>query len=244
MKILLVGDDGIDIYQFGDVTKLSPEAPIPVFVPAYKKQSPGMAGNVRRNLERLGCQVTYLSDKTSVKTRMIDRSSRQQLLRIDEDIISSPTDVDMFGIDTFDAVVISDYDKGTVDYEIIEKLRQAFSGPIFVDTKKIDLARLEGCLVKINRIEHERIKTACSDLIVTLGADGARYKDQIFPAQSIEVIDVCGAGDTFLAALCVGYLETQDIAQAMDFAQRASEVTIKHVGVYAPTREEIDETRR
>jgi sugar/nucleoside kinase (ribokinase family) len=58
------------------------------------------------------------------------------------------------------------------------------------------------------------------------------------------VIDVCGAGDTFLAALCVGYLETQDIARAIDFAQRASEITIRHVGVYAPTREEIDEIRR
>jgi D-glycero-beta-D-manno-heptose-7-phosphate kinase len=244
MKILLLGDDGVDIYQFGDVTKLSPEAPIPVFVPTHKKQAPGMAGNVCRNLETLGCQVTYLSDKTSVKTRMIDRQSRQQLLRIDEDTMSLPIDSDISYVNEFDAVVISDYDKGTIDYGIIEKLQQTFSGPIFVDTKKTDLARLEGCFVKINRIEHERIKTTCSGLIVTLGADGARYKDQIFPAQSIEVIDVCGAGDTFLAALCVGYLETQDIARAIDFAQRASEVTIKHVGVYAPTREEIDEIRR
>jgi ribokinase len=54
-----------------------------------------------------------------------------------------------------------------------------------------------------------------------------------------DIIDVTGAGDTFLAALVYKHLETKDIATAIKFANRASGVTVKHVGVYAPRLEEI-----
>jgi sugar/nucleoside kinase (ribokinase family) len=108
-----------------------------------------------------------------------------------------------------------------------------------VDTKKTDLARLAGCIVKINNKEYNDAKTLCEDLIVTQGRQGARYKDQTYPAVEIAVTDVCGAGDTFLAALCYEYLKTQHMDQAIEFAIRASAVTVQHIGVYAPTLEEI-----
>jgi sugar/nucleoside kinase (ribokinase family) len=54
------------------------------------------------------------------------------------------------------------------------------------------------------------------------------------------VIDVCGAGDTFLAALAYEYLNTDgNMEAAVEFAIRASAVTVQHTGVYAPTLEEI-----
>ena len=59
-KILLVGDNCKDIYQYGTIDRLSPEAPVPVFVPTYKEEREGMAGNVSKNLEALGCKVNYL----------------------------------------------------------------------------------------------------------------------------------------------------------------------------------------
>ena len=244
MKILLVGDDGIDVYRFGSANRISPEAPVPVFVPLSEKKTPGMAGNVRENLQALNCEVTYLHSKTSVKTRLIDMNSRQHLLRIDEDRSSDPVDVGLVDLQNFDAIVISDYNKGTVNYDTIKYMRRHFSGPIFVDTKKTDLAQLEGCWVKINRIEYEQLKTECTGLIVTLGADGARYKGNIYSTFTIDVIDACGAGDTFLAALVVEYLNTGKMDLAIQFAIRASAVTIQHVGVYAPTREEIDAITR
>jgi sugar/nucleoside kinase (ribokinase family) len=62
----------------------------------------------------------------------------------------------------------------------------------------------------------------------------------LFPAPEIEVSDVTGAGDTFLSALCYQYLCNQGNMQlAIEFAIRASSVTVQHVGVYAPTLEEI-----
>ena len=51
---------------------------------------------------------------------------------------------------------------------------------------------------------------------------------------------MCGAGDTFLAALAIGYLETEKMEDAIEFAMKAAAITVKYIGVYAPTREEIE----
>ncbi len=238
LRILLVGDNCLDVYQFGTVDRISPEAPVPVFVAGHTEQRAGMAGNVKNNLEALGCDVDFLFDGISKKTRLIDSRSKQQIVRIDNDVACKSVVVDYNAL-YYDAVVVSDYNKGTVSYEIIEKLRREFSGPIFVDTKKTDLARLEGCIVKINQLEHSRITSACTDLIVTLGDQGARWNQIHFTSKRVEVADVCGAGDTFLAALAYKYLVERSMSQAINFAIRASAVTVQHIGNYAPTSKEI-----
>ena len=239
-NILLIGDNCIDIYQYGTIDRLSPEAPVPVFVPTHQEEREGMAGNVFKNLETLGCNINYLFGKTSTKTRLIDQRSRQQIARIDNDVISEPM---VFATDipqTYDAVIVSDYNKGTVSYELIEELIK-LSTPIFIDTKKTDLDRMQGAWVKINELEYSKIKSECSGLIVTYGAKGADVKHHGIncSAPTVEVVDVTGAGDTFLAALAYQYLVTRDIKLAVEFATRAASVTVQHVGVYAPTLKEI-----
>ena len=93
-KILLIGDNCTDIYQFGTVDRLSPEAPIPVFVPSHTVEKAGMAGNVLMNLKALGCDVNFLCGHASKKTRLIDSRSKQQIVRIDEDVKSTPIAID------------------------------------------------------------------------------------------------------------------------------------------------------
>jgi D-beta-D-heptose 7-phosphate kinase/D-beta-D-heptose 1-phosphate adenosyltransferase len=238
-KILLIGDDCLDVYQFGTVDRISPEAPVPVFECKYEDTKPGMAGNVLRNLEILGCKVTYLHNETSTKTRLIDIRSKQQIVRIDSDSRCTPLTFDTVIPPGYDAVVVSDYNKGTVTYELLKELREGFTGPIFVDTKKTDLARLEGCIVKINQLEYSRITSQCTDLIVTQGDKGAVWNDIHFTTRRVEVADVCGAGDTFLAALTYRYLIDGNMAPAINFAICASAVTVQHIGNYAPNIEEI-----
>jgi D-beta-D-heptose 7-phosphate kinase/D-beta-D-heptose 1-phosphate adenosyltransferase len=239
-NILLLGDSCRDIYQFGTVDRMSPEAPVPVFVPSYREERDGMASNVFKNLEALGCDVNYLFGETSVKTRLIDSRSRQQIVRIDDDVESEPMTFETAIPPGYDAIVISDYNKGLITYELVEELRREFSGPIFVDTKKQNLARFEGCIVKINQVEHKARSSDCSNMIVTQGKQGALYNNKMYPAAAIDVIDVCGAGDTFLAALAYEYLNTDgNMEAAVEFAIRASAVTVQHTGVYAPTLEEI-----
>lgn len=239
-KILLIGDDGVDVYQYGTVDRISPEAPVPVFKFSHEEQRAGMAGNVCVNLAALGCGVRYLHGETSTKTRLIDTRSKQQIVRIDNDVESQPLELESIDYTLYDSVVISDYNKGTVSYELVETIRKEYAGPIFVDTKKTDVYRFEGCYVKINSLEHSRLTSFCSGLIITEGSDGARLGGHTYPAPTVEVSDVCGAGDTFLAALAYGYLCANSIENAIEFANRAASVTVQHLGVYAPTLKELE----
>ncbi|MEY3202300.1 MAG: D-glycero-beta-D-manno-heptose-7-phosphate kinase [Pseudomonadota bacterium] len=109
-RILVVGDVMLDRYWFGDVSRISPEAPVPVVKVERAEERPGGAANVARNAASLGAQVSLVScvgdDEagealarlmaadhiaahlhrdsalaTTVKLRVIGR--QQQLLRID-----------------------------------------------------------------------------------------------------------------------------------------------------------------
>jgi bifunctional ADP-heptose synthase (sugar kinase/adenylyltransferase) len=241
-NILLIGDACEDTYTYGYVDRISPEAPVPVFEPHSTIHKDGMAGNVCKNLEALGCTVNFLHGAVSKKNRLIDRRTKQQILRIDHDAESQPIMFETAVPPVYDAVVISDYNKGTVSYELIEDLVKEVDVPIFVDTKKTDLARLAGCYVKINALEKSRaISLPKIDyLIVTQGYHGATWNGWGFPAETAgDVTDVCGAGDTFLAALAYQFLVTNSMSDAVKFANKAAAITVQHVGVYAPTLEEI-----
>lgn len=109
-RVLVVGDVMLDRYWFGEVSRISPEAPVPVVKVERTEERPGGAANVARNIAALGAQATLLSvvgaDEagaalarllaesaidaslhedaqlaTTVKLRVIGR--QQQLLRID-----------------------------------------------------------------------------------------------------------------------------------------------------------------
>lgn len=241
-KIILIGDNCIDEYHYGSVDRISPEAPVPVFVPTHIVTKPGMAANVRENLRNLGFEVVEYLGRPSRKSRLIDQRSKQHLLRIDHDVISDPLLAEHIILDA-NAIVISDYDKGVVTYELIKEIRGRFLGPIFIDTKKTDLAKFDDCYVKINSLEYREAKTYNNLLIVTHGARGVTFKsnevEKHYESKHVEVADVCGAGDTFLASFVYKFMYSNNIDESIDFAIRASAVTVQHIGVYAPTLEEI-----
>ena len=245
MKILLIGDSCQDHYDLGRVDRISPEAPVPVFVPTVRHKNNGMAANVAENLRQLGIKVDLRDRFVGTKTRLVDERSRQQLIRIDTDAKTVlPLEFEQLPRFTHDAVVISDYGKGTVTYELLTYIHNKVKVPVFVDTKKTDLSGFPKFWFKINSLEAARLISRPGKIIVTRGRDGVEFDDRTYAVPQIDVTDVCGAGDTFLAALAVRYLETTDIQEAIQFAIAASSVTVKHWGVYAPTREEIDEARR
>jgi len=109
-RVLVVGDVMLDRYWFGDVQRISPEAPVPVVKIDHSEERPGGAANVARNIAALEGKASLLSvvgaDEagrilaniladsgidaslhedaglaTTVKLRVIGR--QQQLLRID-----------------------------------------------------------------------------------------------------------------------------------------------------------------
>ena len=241
-NVLLIGDSCTDIYNIGTVDRLSPEAPVPVIKTTETKIVPGMAANVKQNLENLGIYADFITNNEVIsKTRYIDRRSGQHMLRVDDEPEIVPwSGRTTFPIDTYDAVVISDYDKGFLTYKHIESIIEN-SIPVFIDTKKTDLERFQGAWVKVNELEYSRLKSECSGLIVTLGDRGAKvpHHDIYCPTKSVEVMDVCGCGDTFMAALVTQYLFTKDIEKAIIFANIAAGITVQHRGNYAPSYDEI-----
>ena len=243
LKVILIGDTCIDEYQYGTVDRISTEAPVPIFVPFRTEIKSGMANNVKDNLVALGVDVDAHTSGSSKKTRLIDTKSKQHLLRIDEDNMSIPCNLDYIltsvGTDV-DAFVISDYEKGFVSTQLIKDLRKHYTGPIFVDTKKRDLKQFEGCILKINEVEYNNRISDCADLIVTHGSNHVAYKDKKYEVPHVPTFDVCGAGDTFLAALTYGYLTMNNMDSAIEFAIKASSITVQHIGVYAPTLGEIN----
>lgn len=113
-RVLVVGDAMLDRYWYGDVERISPEAPVPVVAVKKEIDLPGGAANVARNVRALGAQCTLFSisgddreadslerllaendirfrferDKllnTIVKLRVVSKHLHQQMLRIDFD---------------------------------------------------------------------------------------------------------------------------------------------------------------
>ena len=85
-KVLLIGDSCTDVYVYGDVKRLNPEAPVPVLEPKREHTSQGMAWNVYNNMLAFGLDVYMITQMETIKkTRYIDEKSNQQILRVDEE---------------------------------------------------------------------------------------------------------------------------------------------------------------
>ncbi len=241
MKILLIGDSCEDRYFYGDVKRLNPEAPVPIL--EYKRgvTSKGMVWNVRENLISFGVEV-YISthQEKIIKTRYIDEKSNQQILRSDEepDITPLPYEFPDEWKSTYDALVISDYNKGFITQEKLFELSNWFQGPVFIDTKKTCIPG--NAFIKVNESEFKKITHFIPDnMIITKGGEGTEYQGKLYPAEKVNVFDVVGAGDTFLAALTYGYLKYGRIDKAIPLANKAAAVAVSHRGTYVLTEEDV-----
>ena len=63
----------------------------------------------------------------------------------------------------------------------------------------------------------------------------------MYPAEKVNVYDVVGAGDTFLAGLVYGYLTYNDIEQALMLGNRAAAIAVQQLGTYVLQQEDIHE---
>ena len=218
---------------------------------------PGMSGNVRKNLEELGCAVCHITNENKIiKTRIIDSKFNNHIVRLDDHNEGCDTLEDSHIEDIedkiiskirFDAVIISDYDKGFLPYDsakhLIDTIRKYNEDcPIFVDTKKTDVSCYNEVFLKINELESARIKNNGKEnnVITTLGKRGAMYNGKMYDSRKTDVSDICGAGDTFISSLAFSYLcENKDIEKAIKFSNISSSISVRNIGVYSPTIEDL-----
>ena len=239
-KVLLIGDSCIDEYVYGICERLNPEAPVPILRETRVETQKGMAWNVRENLMSFGIDVYVLTQEEKiVKRRFIDERYNQQILRVDIEKDSKPLDYDL-PQEYFDALVISDYDKGFITSSRIFDLAEKFDGPVFIDSKKRHLP-VENAFVKINEEEYSKLSYKSENLIVTKGSKGADYQGKNYPAVGVSVFDVCGAGDTFLSALVYFYLLYGKIEKAIPYANKAAAIAVTHFGTYILSKEDVYE---
>ena len=238
MKVLLIGDSCTDVFVYGDVRRLNPEAPVPILEPKREKRTEGMAWNVYNNLNALGVYVDMITQEEEItKTRYIHETSNQQILRLDEESEVTPLDDEVLDGE-YDALVISDYDKGFISQTKLFELCNNFDGPIFIDTKKIAIPG--NAFIKVNEYEFKKITHFIPDnMIITKGGEGTEYKGKLYPAEKVKVFDVVGAGDTFLAALTYGYLKYGSIEEAIPFANKAAAIAVSHTGTYVLKEEDV-----
>ena len=264
MRVLVIGDSCQDVFVYGDIERISPEAPIPVFKPTHEKSNSGMAKNVSSNVESLDMVIHTVTNKNSIiKKRYVDNRSGQMVLRVDEHDYCDRIDNNLlsglvknrfkqppFGFKSqrefhYDAIIISDYCKGFLEEEDIQYICENNEN-VFVDTKKkLGEWIKDADYIKINELEYLKNHEVLSEngfeekLIVTLGSNGCRYKGLEYPVKKVPVREISGAGDTFIVGLVRGYLDTNNIYEAIKFAQKCTNIVIQKNGVSIVTMEEI-----
>jgi D-glycero-beta-D-manno-heptose-7-phosphate kinase len=302
-KVVTIGDVMLDEYVWGQVSRISPEAPVPVVAVDRRTHLPGGAGNAAAGVAALEansvlCSVvgddsagerlqTALTDcgidctrmvveaerVTTVKTRVIAHS--QQVVRTDfEERRSLTEQVEnaliasiLAAVEGVDGVLISDYAKGVVSPRVAQETIAAARArgiPVVVDPKGRDYAKYRGASVLTPNLldtEHaasmhiesyddlleagRRLQGSLDGarLLVTRGAEGMTLLSPDgsvdIAAESHDVYDVTGAGDTVVAVLAVALARGIDMEDAMRLANSGAGVAVGKVGAARVTLDEL-----
>lgn len=240
-KVLVIGDSCEDVYVYGSCNRLCPDAPVPVLIPKKTVTTGGMARNTYNNLKSLHSNVEFLTNPEHItKTRYVDIKTNQMLVRVDSEqsVLKRIENLQNIDLTIYDAIIISDYCKGFLEVDDIRYICQ--NNPnTFIDTKKIlgDYC-IDAKIIKINELEYQNNVNAHVDmslfsdnLITTLGESGCRYKNKLYSVKRVEIKDMTGAGDTFIASLVYKYIMTGDMESAILFANECATIIVQQKGV-------------
>ncbi len=206
------------------------------------------------------CKTRILSQNHHI-TRVDFESRKEVDNEIEQAILGSFDAI----LDSIDAIVLEDYNKGLLSSQIIQHIitsAQQRNVPVLVDPKLRNFFAYKGCSVfKPNLLEmaaslgivlhnnddeveqacrllHEKIKA--ETIIVTRGEKGMTIYNGSFThieATSLEVADVSGAGDTVIGTLALGAASGVDIVTNATIANLAAGTVCQEVGA-VPVRPE------
>ena len=302
-NILVIGDVMLDTYFTGDVKRISPEAPVPVFRKKFERSVLGGAANVAANLIAAGQTVSVMAivgfdstwekikklfDEQNINTELILQLERpttektrflaannQQVIRLDVEETDplSENDCKKFinaldqKIDQFDLVLVSDYLKGLLTYDLMQcviQMAKTHDIPVIIDVKDPNVKKYSGAtLLKPNLKElhdltglkvdtddeiiaaSEQLRENCSAkyVLTTCGGRGMVLigdgEPYFVPAFGQEVFDVTGAGDTTVSYLGACIVNGFTMREAVDIANTAAGIQVSKVGTSAVYWREI-----
>lgn len=208
---------------------------------------------------------TYLCHgyETMVKHRFVNKDTSEYLFRSDNFQKFSQQSVELFekALDhfipghKFDAVVFSDYDKGTLTKDMYVQVALGRTDLVVVDSKRVDLSMYAGSQVlKVNEEEYSRqvskgpytsVESLFDYVVVTKGKNGSELRQQErsksndkmyvnhveqFPVISVNAKDVTGCGDTHTAAMTFALLKSKDIRMAVKFGNACARNVVQKFG--------------
>ena len=154
LRVIVIGDIMIDRYYHGVVSRISPEAPVPVLDWRKTVDRPGGASNVALNLKKLNCQVEMISvigkdDYATIAQRQMNEIGIvTHFYRLDqEDTHPISSEAESFILNSFSqaikkgisTVILQDYNKGIFQEDLIHQiisLANLNQIPVCVDPKK------------------------------------------------------------------------------------------------------------
>lgn len=217
--------------------------------------------------------VVTSSLPTISKTRIVGRT--QQLLRLDIESRDRPSGQELEHLQErvlallakVHAVVLSDYAKGTLTYELCAATIRAarrLDVPVFVDPKTSDLSKYSGATMVCPNLhelslatgvdrqhldellaagERQRLEHSFDYLTATMSERGIRVLSAAgsfhSPARAREVFDVSGAGDTVIATLAASMAAGLQIQTATDLANLAAGIVVGKVGTAPVAHHEL-----
>jgi len=256
-RVLVVGDVMLDRYWFGDVERISPEAPVPVVKVTRTEERLGGAANVAWNMAAIGARPVLLSVvgddaeadslqrqldehgiqaqlyrdanlSTTIKMRVIGR--QQQLIRIDFE--NEP------GHEAL-AAKLADFEGKLAECDVVVMSDYGKGGLKHIE-HMIGLAKEQN---KTILIDPKGDDYALGGLLVTRSEEGMtlfRETERLHVATvAREVYDVSGAGDTVIAILAVMLASGQSMAQSVEWANKAAGIVVGKLGTAAVLPEEL-----
>jgi D-beta-D-heptose 7-phosphate kinase/D-beta-D-heptose 1-phosphate adenosyltransferase len=264
MKILVIGDIIRDKYIYGYTERLNPESSaVPLIRQSMEETKLGGAALVWDNLTNLGVDcdiIEYDKRYQDVKTRII--SDGHYVCRVDsgfgqiaghiagEEVFNKVKAIDF---SQYSYCILSDYDKGALAYSNdIIKMANAAGCKVVVDPKGPADRYTGAWLIKANKKEsidfdyNDMLSSTKHNIIITDAddpfhsvIDGERYHTYVDP---VEVADVTGAGDCFLAAFVYGLTKGYSHRKCLDIAVRGATTSVQHQGTYILEPEDVEHT--
>ena len=304
-KILILGDVMLDKYIWGDVSRISPEAPVQIVNVTGESYVPGGAANVANNIAALSAKSFIVgvvgNDNTKkelikelekrnvdVNGLIIDENKRtirkvrvfgrnQQLLRFDYEkkgYVDANTENSIFDfvskkLDEIDAIIISDYAKGTITKNLMEKLialckeknkivvidpkpkhKGFYKNATLITPNHKEAHEMTGLAeeylsdVDIEKMGKKLLGELNSTILITKGEKGMSLfeKDEkvtIIPTFAKEVYDIVGAGDTSAATLTLALASGASFGEAAVIANHAAGITVGKIGTSTVSIEEL-----
>lgn len=235
--ILVIGESCRDVFIYCESERLCPDVPVPVLNVLSQIENGGMAKNVERNiLQYKNCNIlTNKNWHDITKTRYVHQKTNHMFFRVDS-FYTIPK-INLSEIDlNYKLIVISDYNKGFLSENDISYICNSHKN-VFLDTKKVLGDWASGAkFIKINNFEYKKSEKFITEnlsnkIIHTIGGDGCIFQKKIYPVNTVDVKDTSGAGDSFMAALVVKYIDTENIKESIEFANKCACEVVKHRGV-------------